>query len=80
VRRVARWLEKTRIDVHALDGPLVHHALAEWENHVWSLALDTSMLWNTYCLVRLSLVYRGRAVPSVWTVLEHPSSRVAYDV
>ncbi len=38
------------------------------------------MLWNTYCLVRISLVYRGRAVPLVWTVLEHASSRVAYDV
>jgi hypothetical protein len=35
---------------------------------------------NTSGLVRLSLVYRGRAVPLVWTVLEHPSSRVAYNV
>jgi hypothetical protein len=44
------------------------------------LALDTSTLWNTYCVVRLSLVYRGRAVPLVWKVLEHPSSSVAYDI
>ena len=80
VRRFARWLENSRIDVHALYGPLVQQALAEWENHVLYLALDTSMLWNTYCLVRISLVYRGRAVPIVWTVLEHPSSIVAYDV
>jgi hypothetical protein len=80
VRRFARWLEHTRIDVHALYGPLVQQALAEWENHVLYLALDTSMLWNTYCLVRISLVYRGRAVPIVWTVLEQPSSSVAYDV
>ena len=38
------------------------------------------MLWESYCPVRLSLVYRGRAVPLVWTVLEHPSRRVAYVV
>jgi hypothetical protein len=38
------------------------------------------MWWKTSCLVRISLVYRGRAVPLVWTVVEHPSSRVAYDV
>jgi hypothetical protein len=44
------------------------------------LALDTSTLWNTYCLVRISLVYRGRAIPIVWKVLEHPSSSVAYAV
>ena len=36
------------------------------------------MLWETYCLVHLSPVYYGRAVPLVWTVLEHPSSSVAY--
>jgi len=80
VRRFARWLENSRIDVHALYGPLVQHALAEWEHQVLYLALDTSMLWNTSCLVRISLVYRGRAVPLVWTVLEHPSSSVAYEV
>jgi hypothetical protein len=80
VRRFARWLEHDRIDVHALYGPLVQQALAEWGTQVLSLALDTSTLWNTYCLVRISIVYRGRAVPLVWKVLDHPSSSVAYDV
>ena len=80
VRRFTRWLENTRIDVHALYGPLMQQALAEWSDQRVYLALDTSMLWNTYCLVRISLVYRGRAIPMVWTVLEHPSSSVAYDV
>jgi hypothetical protein len=35
------------------------------------------MLWNIYCLIRLSVIYRGRAVPLVWEVIEHPSSAVA---
>jgi hypothetical protein len=30
--------------------------------------------------VRISIVYRGRAMPLVWSILAHPSSRVAYDV
>ena len=80
VRRLTRWLENTRIDVHALYGPLIQQAMAEWGDQRVYLALDTSMLWNTYCLVRISLVSRGRAIPMVWTVLEHPSSSVAYDV
>jgi hypothetical protein len=42
------------------------------------LAWDTSMLWNQYCLIRLSLVYRGRAVPVVWEVLAHGSSSVTH--
>jgi len=80
VRRFARWLDNERIAVPALYGPLIQQALAEWGDHIVYLALDTSMLWNTYCLVRLSIVYRGRAVPIRWKVLEHPSSSVAYDV
>jgi Transposase DDE domain len=80
VRRFARWIENDRIDVHALYGPLLQQALAEWGTQVLYLALDTSMLWETSGLVRISLVYRGRAVPRVWTVLEHPSSSVAYEV
>jgi hypothetical protein len=80
VRRFTRWLDNARIAGHALYGPLMQQALAEWDNHLVYLALDTSTLWNTYCLVRISIVYRGRAVPMVWTVLEHPSSSVAYAV
>ena len=30
--------------------------------------------------MRLALVYRGRAIPLVWTIREHPSSRVASQV
>jgi hypothetical protein len=66
-------------DVHAFSGPLVPPALAAWAHQVWYVALATSMLWHTSCRVRLSCVYRGRAVPIVWTVLAHPSSRVADD-
>ena len=73
VRRFARWLANARIDVHALYGPLMQQALAEWGTQVLYLALDTSTLWNTYCLVRISLIYRGRAVPLVWNCLLYTS-------
>src|SRR5262245_3133364 len=76
VRRFTRWLEHDRVAVHALYDPLIQQALAEWGAHRVDLALDTSMLWNTYCLVRISIVYRGRAIPLVWSILEHPSSSV----
>lgn len=80
VRRFARWLDNERIEVHPLYGPLIQQALAEWGRNVLHVALDTSTLWNMYCMVRISIVYRGRAVPIVWKVLEHPSSSVAYEV
>jgi hypothetical protein len=80
VRRFRRWLDNDKIDVEALYGPCIEHALAEWGAPALYVALDTSMLWNTYCLIRLSVIYRGRAVPLVWSVLQHGSAQVAFDV
>jgi hypothetical protein len=78
VRRFRRWLDNKRIQVHRLYAPLVQHALSEWGEHILYLALDTSMLWGKYCIIRISIIYRGRAIPLVWRVLEHASSMVAF--
>jgi Transposase DDE domain len=77
VRRFRRWLDNDKIDVVALYSPLMQQALAEWGEQALYVALDTSMLWNTYCLLRLSVIYRGRAVPLVWCVLQHGSAQVS---
>jgi len=77
-RRFRRWLGNRRIEVAPLYRPLIQQALQEWGTHTLYLALDTSMLWNQYCLIRLSVGYRGRAVPVVWEVIEHGSSSVTH--
>lgn len=80
VRRFRRFLDNERIQVDALYGPLLAHALLEGGvPPTLYVALDTSLLWNSYCLVRLSLIYRGRAVPLVWKVLEHGSVSVSFE-
>src|SRR5437763_13831987 len=78
VRRFRRWLDNDKIDVLSLYSPLIQQAVAEWSEQALYVAVDTSMLWDTYCLIRLSVIYRGRAVPLVWCVLEHRSAAVAY--
>ena len=78
-RRFARWLQNPRVEVQALYAPLIQQAVAEWGKQTLYLALDTTMLWNRYCVIRISLVYRGRAVPLVWEVVEHGRSSVAYE-
>jgi len=81
LRRFHRWLHNDRIKVNQLYGPLIKKALEGWDvGKVLYLALDTSMLMGEYCLVRISVVFRGRAVPIVWRVLSHRSSRVSYQV
>src|SRR4030095_4080176 len=41
--------------------------------------LDTSMLWNTYCLMRLSVIYRARAVPLGWQGVGHWSGPACFE-
>jgi len=79
-RRFRRWLDNDKIDALALYSPLIEQALGQWGEQTLYVALDTSMLWNTYCLIRLSVIYRGRAVPLVWCVLHHGSAQVAFKV
>ncbi len=78
-RRLSRWLHNARINVHRLYKPLITAALADWSDPVMYVALDTSLFWGRYCLVRLSVVHRGRTLPLSWCVLHHASASVAYE-
>ena len=77
-RRYIRWLENIYIDTRVIYAPLIAEALSKWGDHVVYLAFDTSMLWNTFCIIRVSIVYRGRAIPLAWKVIRHKSSSVAF--
>jgi hypothetical protein len=58
-------LANSRIDVEALYGPLIVWAIQHWQNpgRILHLALDTTMLWNRCCVVVVSVVAHGRAIP-----------------
>ena len=81
-RRCRRWLSNQRIGVEALYGPLVLWAIQHWQKpgQTLHLALDTTVLWNRFCVVMLSVVCQGRAIPLLWTTLEHPSASVSAQV
>lgn len=79
-RRFQRWIYNDRIHVCELYAPLIQEALLGWGDNTLYLALDTSRLFEEYCLIRISVIFRGRAVPLVWKVLEHKSNTVAYHV
>jgi len=76
-RRWRRFLDNTKIKVEALYIPLVLIALSGWKKHRLYIALDTTVLWDKYCMIHLSVVCCGRAVPLLWRVLEHESATVA---
>lgn len=79
-RRFSRWLHNPRINVQRLYSPIIQAALSKWGTSEIVLIEDTSMLWNRYCLIRVSVRYRGRAVPVGWRVIEHKSSSVSLEV
>ena len=79
IRRFRRWLSNRRIDVHRLYAPLIKKALEGWEGKIY-LALDTSMLFGRYCIVKISVLAAGRGIPIVWKVMEHRSAKVSFKV
>lgn len=76
-RQLSRWLHNPKIKPMAVYLPFVQQALLDWAGETMYLALDTSQLWKQYVIVRLALVYRGRALPLGWTVLNSGSATVA---
>ena len=77
-RRFHRWLNNPRISVLRLYLGLLQRVLLDFRDRKVYLALDTTMLWNTYCVVYVSLIYRGRMIPLAWKVMEHESASIAF--
>jgi len=78
-RRWQRFMDNCHIRVTAIYVPLVLAALSGWNQQRLYLALDTTVLWDRFCMIHLSVVCCGRAVPLLWRVLEHRSATVAFE-
>lgn len=78
-RQLERWLNNPKIEARGLYRPLIRAALHDWQGERLFLALDSSVLWDRFVIVRVSLVYRGRALPLDWIMLEHGSATVGFE-
>jgi hypothetical protein len=78
-RRWHRFFKNPRVCVKSLYLPLVMAALKNWQQYRLYLSLDTTVLWDRYCMIHLSVVCCGRAVPLLWKVLEHGSATVGFE-
>ena len=78
-RQFARWLNNTKIEHATIYPKLVKAVFADWGGHKIYLALDSSSLWDEFVIVRIALVYRGRALPLSWIVLKQQSTMVAFE-
>jgi hypothetical protein len=79
IRQFARWMANSSIDPHEWYNPIFRYAMRDWKHMPIFLALDTSMLYDRFCCVQISMIYMNRAIPVAWCVLEHESSSVKYE-
>jgi hypothetical protein len=77
-KRWSRFLQNSRIEEEKLYLPLVMAAISHWSNQRIYLALDTTMLWNQYCMIHLSIICGGRAIPFLWQVEKHNSATISF--
>jgi hypothetical protein len=78
-RQFGRWLKNAKIEHAQIYPPLVKAVFVTWGNHPMYLALDSSSLWDEFVIVRIALIYRGRALPLSWIVLQQQSTMVAFE-
>ncbi len=75
-RRFRRWLSNRRIDVVGAHHALIQQALSQWTQERLYLSLDTTLVWNCFCIVWVGVVYRGRTIPIAWRIVAQSSSTV----
>ena len=75
-RRFRRWLSNRRIDVTGVHQALIAQSLSQWGKGRLYLSLDTTVVWNCFCIVWVGVVYRGRTIPIAWRVVAQSSSTV----
>lgn len=75
-RRFRRWLSNRRIDVVSAHHALIGQALSQWKQERLYLSLDTTLVWNCFCIVWIGVVYRGRTLPIAWRIVAQSSSTV----
>lgn len=78
-RQFVRWLKNAKIDVTHIYRRLGQAALVDWGGQTIYLALDSSSLWDEFVLVRVALIYRGRALPLSWVIWKQQSTMVAFE-
>jgi hypothetical protein len=78
LERLSYFLHNPSIAVDRFYVPLVQHFLQSWAGEAMTLVLDTSMLWDQYCLIEVTLAWGGRSIVIAQRVLEHGSATVGF--
>lgn len=79
MERLSYFMNNPAINDEVLYVPLLKQFLKEWTGQELILVMDTSMFWDTYCLIEVCIAWGGRSITLAQTVIEHGSSTVGFD-
>lgn len=79
MERLSYFVHNAQINAERFYEPLLRHALQAFSAESVLLTLDTSLLWDRFCLVEVCLVWGGRSITLAQTVLEHGSATVGFE-
>ena len=79
LERLSYLVHNEHISAERFYHPLVRQGLKAFEGSDLTLVLDTSMLWDEFCLIEVCLAWGGRSVTLAQLVLEHGSATVGFE-
>ncbi|MEH1778800.1 MAG: transposase [Nostoc sp.] len=79
MERKNNFVHNPKITAETFYFPLLQQFLSSCQGMAMTLTLDTSVLWDQYCLIEVCLIWGGRSIPLGQTVLEHGSATVGFE-
>jgi Transposase DDE domain len=79
MERLNYFVHNPKISAETFYIPLIGQFLQSWADSPMMLTLDTSVLWDQYCLIEVCFIWGGRSIPLAQVVLEHGSATVGYE-
>jgi hypothetical protein len=77
--RLSYFLHNEQITAARYYEPMLRQALSTFAGEAILLTLDTSMLWDQFCLIEVCFVWGGRSFTLAQVVLEHGSATVGFE-
>lgn len=79
MERLSYFVHNEQISAERFYEPILHYVLQAFVGESVLLTLDTSMLWDQFCLIEVCFVWGGRSFTLAQIVLEHGSATVGFE-
>lgn len=77
--RLSYLVHNEHINAARYYQPLLKQAIQAFCGEALTLTLDTSILWDKFCLIEVCLAWGGRSITLAQSVIEHGSATVGFE-